>query len=145
MKGETIPRHNGAAPRPQPPTACTPLCAHASSNQVFSGSPTVMVGDSQAMREVFELIRRFASYNVPVMIAGESGTGKEWVARSRAPPCIVCCSAIKSRWLSSCWSEMRSRAPPRLRRPARPTMAAGQSPQLVDEAMARRARAGGSK
>jgi DNA-binding NtrC family response regulator len=41
-----------------------------------------MVGDSPAMREVFDQIRRFAACDVPVMITGESGTGKELVARA---------------------------------------------------------------
>src|SRR5579883_2301489 len=46
-------------------------------------SPTVfMVGNSPAMLEVFEQIRRFAACDVPVLITGESGTGKELVARA---------------------------------------------------------------
>ncbi len=46
-------------------------------------SPTVfMVGNSPAMLEVFEQVRRFAACEVPVLITGESGTGKELVARA---------------------------------------------------------------
>jgi transcriptional regulator with PAS, ATPase and Fis domain len=41
-----------------------------------------MVGNSPAMLEVFEHIRRFAACDVPVLITGESGTGKELVARA---------------------------------------------------------------
>jgi transcriptional regulator with PAS, ATPase and Fis domain len=41
-----------------------------------------MVGNSRAMRAVFEQIRRFAACDMPVLIVGESGTGKELVARA---------------------------------------------------------------
>jgi DNA-binding NtrC family response regulator len=45
--------------------------------------PTVfMVGNSLAMLELFEQVRRFAACDVPVLITGESGTGKELVARA---------------------------------------------------------------
>jgi two-component system NtrC family response regulator len=41
-----------------------------------------MVGQSAAMREVFDLIRQVADTDVTVLIQGESGTGKELVARA---------------------------------------------------------------
>jgi DNA-binding NtrC family response regulator len=41
-----------------------------------------LVGKSTAMRQVFELIRRAAACDVPVLIVGETGTGKELVARA---------------------------------------------------------------
>jgi DNA-binding NtrC family response regulator len=43
---------------------------------------TFMVGNSAVMQTVFDLIRRFAKYDVPVLITGESGTGKELAARA---------------------------------------------------------------
>ena len=49
----------------------------------MQGTPTVfMVGNSPAMLDVFEQVRRFAACDVPVLITGESGTGKELVARA---------------------------------------------------------------
>jgi transcriptional regulator with PAS, ATPase and Fis domain len=46
-------------------------------------SPTqFMVGNSAAILEVFDQIRRFASCDLTVLITGESGTGKELVARA---------------------------------------------------------------
>lgn len=41
-----------------------------------------IVGESAAMRSVFEAIERVAETNVDVLILGETGTGKELVARS---------------------------------------------------------------
>ena len=67
-----------------------------------SSSPPFMVGNSTAMRIVFEQIRRFADCDMPVLICGESGTGKELAARAihdrsrRAPGPYVAvnCAAI---------------------------------------------------
>ncbi|MCK6557499.1 sigma-54 factor interaction domain-containing protein, partial [Candidatus Binatia bacterium] len=41
-----------------------------------------MVGQSAAMRALFERIERVAPLDVPVLILGETGTGKELVARA---------------------------------------------------------------
>jgi two-component system, NtrC family, response regulator HydG len=41
-----------------------------------------MIGESRAMREVFDLVRKVASTDATVLILGENGTGKELVARA---------------------------------------------------------------
>ncbi|MCK4283724.1 MAG: sigma-54-dependent Fis family transcriptional regulator, partial [Candidatus Brocadiae bacterium] len=41
-----------------------------------------MVGESEALKNVFDFIRKVASTDAGVMICGESGTGKEMVARA---------------------------------------------------------------
>ena len=41
-----------------------------------------MIGDSDAMREVYALTRRFAASGSTVLLTGETGTGKELVARA---------------------------------------------------------------
>ena len=41
-----------------------------------------MIGQSRAIKEVFEAVRRVAMTNISVLITGESGTGKEMVARA---------------------------------------------------------------
>jgi len=41
-----------------------------------------IVAEDQKMHEIFDLIRKVASYNTTVLINGESGTGKELIARA---------------------------------------------------------------
>jgi DNA-binding NtrC family response regulator len=42
----------------------------------------IIVGNSPAMRQVFELMNKAASSNITVSITGETGTGKEMVAKA---------------------------------------------------------------
>jgi len=68
-----------------------------------------LIGRSQAMREIFALIRRIADNRSSVLITGESGTGKELVARTihfsgarAAQPFVpVNCTAIPEGLLES--------------------------------------------
>jgi two-component system response regulator HydG len=68
-----------------------------------------MVGDTPAMRDLTELVRRVADTTVPVLVLGETGTGKGLVARalhsesSRAdrPFVAVNCAAIPETLLES--------------------------------------------
>ncbi len=68
-----------------------------------------MVGDCQAMQDVFERIRKVAPTDTTVLILGESGTGKELVARAlhensaRAdgPIITVNCAAIPDTLIES--------------------------------------------
>src|SRR5260370_39052504 len=68
-----------------------------------------MVGGSQCLRKVFELIRRVAPTNSTVLIQGESGTGKELVARAihrnspraERPFVTINCAAIPDTLLES--------------------------------------------
>jgi len=47
-----------------------------------TGDETELIGQSQAMREVFRSIGRVAATNLNVLITGATGTGKELVARA---------------------------------------------------------------
>jgi len=68
-----------------------------------------MIGDSKAMREVFEQARRAAESRATALIVGESGTGKELVARalhnlgpfSRQPFVAVHCAALTAGLIES--------------------------------------------
>lgn len=68
-----------------------------------------MIGNSPAMQEVFERIRRVAPTDTTVLILGESGTGKELVARAvheqsprkQAPLIAVNCAAIPENLIES--------------------------------------------
>lgn len=43
-------------------------------------SPVALVGDTPAMQDVYKMIGRLATHDVPALIVGERGTGKELVA-----------------------------------------------------------------
>jgi transcriptional regulator with PAS, ATPase and Fis domain len=87
-----------------------PLSASGTEEQGRQGSSTVfMVGNSPAMLDVFEQIRRFAACDVPVLITGESGTGKELAARaiherssrSSGPYVALNCAAVPPTLIAS--------------------------------------------
>ncbi len=67
-----------------------------------SGAASSFIGNSPAVRRLFERIEKFADSNVSVLITGESGTGKELVARilhersrrSKGPFVAVNCGAF---------------------------------------------------
>jgi two-component system, NtrC family, response regulator len=75
------------------------------SSDTFEG----MLGTCAKMQEVFTVIRKVATTDVPVLVMGESGTGKELVARAmhrlsvrQAEPFIVInCGAIPENLLES--------------------------------------------
>ncbi|HEX2880752.1 MAG TPA: sigma-54 dependent transcriptional regulator, partial [Polyangiaceae bacterium] len=68
-----------------------------------------MIGDSAAMRRLYDLVSRVATSDSTVLIAGESGTGKELVAnaiheqsdRSKGPFLAINCAAVPSTLLES--------------------------------------------
>jgi DNA-binding NtrC family response regulator len=67
-----------------------------------------MIGESHAMREVFDVVTRVAASASSVLVTGESGTGKELVARAlheqsraKGPFVAVNCAAIPEQLLES--------------------------------------------
>lgn len=68
-----------------------------------------IIGESPAMRKIYELIRRVAATSSNVLITGESGTGKELVAkaiyresaRSKHPFVVVNCGGVPEALIES--------------------------------------------
>ena len=68
-----------------------------------------IVGQSPAMREVFDIVRQVASSRATVLLLGESGTGKELIAkaihqlspRAKLPMVTVHCAALPATLLES--------------------------------------------
>ncbi len=68
-----------------------------------------IIGNSEAMRDVFNMIQRIAPYDTSVLITGESGTGKELVAkaihkrsqRAGQPFVTINCASLPSELLES--------------------------------------------
>ena len=68
-----------------------------------------VIGESEPMREIFELVQQVAPSKATVLITGESGTGKELIAkaihhlspRTKAPLVTVHCAALAPTLLES--------------------------------------------
>src|SRR5271169_6029868 len=111
MGSQTLMQFDGVTRRwAQSPLRVPLVASDAAEEEGMRGSPTVfLVGNSSAMLDVFEQIRRFAACDVPVRITGESGTGKELVARAihersgraRAPYVALNCAAVPATLIAS--------------------------------------------
>ncbi len=73
------------------------------------GATSAMIGVSEPMKEIFEIVEKVAATEASVLISGESGTGKELIARAlhqgsdrRGGPFVpVNCAAIPENLLES--------------------------------------------
>ena len=65
---------------PEPKAADTDVAEKKAGNPTSSGE--MVIGNSPAMRRVFELVRDAAPSRINILITGESGTGKEVIARA---------------------------------------------------------------
>jgi len=73
-----------------------------------SGPPQI-IGETQRMKEVLEMIRRVSQSDAPVLLLGESGTGKELMARAihyqsprrEGPFVVMNCAAIPENLIES--------------------------------------------
>ena len=111
MSSQTVMQFDGAMLRWTQASPSVPLSASgAAGEEGMQGTPTVfMVGNSPAMLDVFDQVRRFAACDVPVLITGESGTGKELVARAihersgraRGPYVALNCAAVPATLIAS--------------------------------------------
>lgn len=94
----------------------TRLLVHAPCPDTPGDEPTAaphaldrLIGDSQAMQQILEMIRLVSSSEAPVLLQGESGTGKELVARTihqlsrrrNQPFVVVDCGSLPESLLES--------------------------------------------
>ena len=106
----TVMQFTGAMRARPPASSSVPAATAEPDAATAEQSPTVfMVGNSRAMLDVFDQVRRFAACGVPVLITGESGTGKELAARAihersrraSAPYVALNCAAVPATLIAS--------------------------------------------
>jgi two-component system nitrogen regulation response regulator GlnG len=81
----------------------------ANTPDILQDSEVCMIGDSEAMQEIYKKIGRFAPTQSNILILGESGTGKELVAkalhfhsqRRQGPFIVINCAALSENLLES--------------------------------------------
>ncbi len=79
------------------------------SQRSLGGHGSAIVGESEAMARVHDLVERISSVGVPVLLTGETGTGKDLVARAihrlsprrRRPFVPVSCAAVPEHLVES--------------------------------------------
>ncbi|HSE23943.1 MAG TPA: sigma-54 dependent transcriptional regulator [Pyrinomonadaceae bacterium] len=83
--------------------------ARDSSSSHFGNSKSTLIGSSDAMKQIFQIIDRIAQLDSSILITGATGTGKELVAhaihgrssRAEAPFVDINCSAIPDTLIES--------------------------------------------
>ncbi|TDU72917.1 two-component system response regulator AtoC/two-component system nitrogen regulation response regulator NtrX [Prosthecobacter fusiformis] len=91
------------------PTASTVTPTLSSTSSVRSAASSKLIGHSDAIQRIFEIVRRVADNDSPVLLEGEFGVGKHMVARalheasrrSSAPYKELQCSAMPEEALES--------------------------------------------
>jgi len=103
----------GRASDPEGDTVCAPQGDGpdeiAAGTAAHAGRPRYLIGDSEAIRRVSELVQRCAPLPTTVLVLGESGTGKELVCealhrlgpRPRRPFVVVNCATLEPALLES--------------------------------------------
>jgi DNA-binding NtrC family response regulator len=77
--GDLIKTVNQALARSKPVTGAVPSAAAVS---VRSSNSSKLIGHSEAIQKIFELVRRVADTDSPILVEGEFGVGKHMLARA---------------------------------------------------------------
>ncbi len=105
----------GVAADPEGDTACLPFAEGSAEHAIAAGTagrvgrPRYLIGESEGIRQVSELVQRCAPLSTTVLVLGESGTGKELVCealhrlgpRRRGPFIVVNCATLEPALLES--------------------------------------------
>lgn len=80
--GDLIKTVNQALQKPGGSAAASPVSGPLNPVAVRSASSAKLIGHSEAIQKIFDLVRRVADNDSPVLVEGEFGVGKHMVARA---------------------------------------------------------------